>query len=163
MRFVCKPHTLKKGERKFRKRVVRRILSRVRRKRRGKWKGKKNANVKKEGEKTICQHCSKDGHDEAHCWKLHPELRPKKQNNKGKQNMTATTQHDLGSNYGDETKISAMVTKGKEVIASTSSSHSQNDTTNEEPRIELFHVSVISNHTEIDALFNSQSQSNLIS
>ena len=51
-----------------------------------KWKGKKNASVKKEGEKTICQHCSKAGHYETHYWKLHPKLRPKKQNNKGKQN-----------------------------------------------------------------------------
>ena len=79
----------------------------------GKGKGKKNACVNKEGEKTIFQHCSKFGHDEAHFLKLHPKLRPKKQNNKGKQNMTATTQHDLGSDSGDETQISAMVTKGK--------------------------------------------------
>jgi len=77
--------------------------------------------------------------------------------------MTATTQHDLGSDSGDETKISAMVTKGKEIVARTSSSHSQNNTPNEESRIEFFHVRVISNHTKIDALFDSGSQSNLIS
>ena len=76
--------------------------------------------------------------------------------------MTATTQHDLGSKSGDETKISTTVTKGKEAIASTSSSHSHNNTPNEESRIELFHVRVISNHTKIDALFDSGSQSNLI-
>ena len=66
--------------------------------------------------------------------------------------MTATTQHDLGSDSGDETKISAMVTKRKENLARTSSSHSHNNTPNEESRIELFHVRVISNHTKIDAL-----------
>ena len=114
--------------------------------------------MKKEGEKTICQHCSKARHDEAHRWKLHPELRPKKQNNKGKQKMTTTTQYDLGSNSGDETNISTMVKKGKETVASTSSSHSQNNTPNEESRIELFHVRVISNHKNIDALFDSGSQ-----
>lgn len=78
------------------------------------FKGKQNKNesIKKEGEKTACTHCSKDGHDEAHCWKLHPELRPKKFNNKAKM-TTATTQQDLGSDLGDETKISAMVTRGK--------------------------------------------------
>jgi len=129
----------------------------------GKWKGKKDASVKKEGQKITCKHCSKEGHDEAHCWKLHPKLRPKKQNNKGKQKMTTTTQHDLGSDSGDEIKISAMVTKGKEIVVSTSSSHSQNNTPNEESRIELFHVRVISNHTNIDASFDSGSQSNLIS
>ena len=80
----------------------------------------------------------------------------------GKQKMTTTTQHELGSDSSDETNISAMVTKGKETIASTSSSHSQNNTPNEESRIELFHVRVISNHTNIDALIYSGSQSNLI-
>ena len=39
--------------------------------------GKKNASVKKEGEKLVCKHCSKECHDENHCWKLHPEKRPK--------------------------------------------------------------------------------------
>ncbi len=48
------------------------------------FKGKKNASIKKEGEKTICKHCSRYGHDEAHCWKLHPEMKPKEFNNKGK-------------------------------------------------------------------------------
>ena len=39
-----------------------------------KWKGKwnKNASIKKEGEKLTCKHCSKEGCDETHCWKLHP-------------------------------------------------------------------------------------------
>ena len=78
-----------------------------------KWKGKKNASVNKEWEKTIRQHCSKVGHDETHCWKLHPELRPKKPKNKGKQKTTAPTQHDLGPDSSDEIKISAIVTKGK--------------------------------------------------
>jgi len=57
-----------------------------------KGKGKKNATVKKEGEKITCKHYSKDSCDEDHCWKLHPELSPKKFNNKGKQKTTATTQ-----------------------------------------------------------------------
>ena len=46
---------------------------------------------------------------------------PKKPNNNGKQKMTATTQQDLGSDSEDETKIVAMVNKGKEAIASNSS------------------------------------------
>ena len=48
-------------------------------------------------------------------------MRPKKNNNKGKEKTTATTQQDLGSDSGDETKITAMGLKGKESIASTSS------------------------------------------
>ena len=50
-----------------------------REKAKGKFKGKnkRNALVKKEGEKLTCMHYSKEGHDEDHCWKLHPEMRPK--------------------------------------------------------------------------------------
>jgi hypothetical protein len=97
-----------------------------------KGKGKKNASVKKEGEKITCKHCSKEGHDEDHCWKLHPEKRPKKFNNKGKQKTVATTQHDLGSDSGDETKITTMGFKGKDSIASTSSSSSSLNETQHE-------------------------------
>ena len=95
-----------------------------------KGKGKKNSYAKKEGEKLTCKNCSKEGHDEAHCWKLHLEMKPKKFNNKGKQKTTATTQHDLGSDSRDETKITAMGMKGKD-ISSTSSSSCRNDTKDE--------------------------------
>jgi hypothetical protein len=97
-----------------------------------KFKGnkKKNASVKKEGEKLSCKHCSKDGHDEDHCWKLHPEMKPKKFNNKGKPKTVATTKHDLGSDSGDETKITAMCFQGKDSIASTSYSSSSLNETN---------------------------------
>jgi len=40
-------------------------------------------------------------------------MKPKRNNNKGKQKATATTQHDLGSDSGDETKIVAMGLEGK--------------------------------------------------
>ena len=60
-----------------------------------KGKGKMNARVKKEGEKLACKNCSKQRHDEDHCWKLHPEMRQKKFNNKGKQNSIATSEHGL--------------------------------------------------------------------
>ena len=65
-----------------------------------------------------CKHCSKEGHDETHCWKLHPEFRLKKPNNKGKLKTVAIAQHDLGSDSSDETKITAMGLKnmkGKEI------------------------------------------------
>ena len=35
-------------------------------------------------------------------------MRPKKPNNKGKHKIVATTQHDLGDDSGDESKIIAM-------------------------------------------------------
>ena len=58
------------------------------------FKGKENKNVsiKKEEEKVTCKRCSREGHDEAHFWKLHPEMGPKRNNNKGKQKKTTTTQ-----------------------------------------------------------------------
>jgi hypothetical protein len=95
-------------------------------KRKFKGNGKNNVVVKKEGEKFACKHCSKDGHDEDHCWKLHPERRPKIFGNKGKSKIDATIQHDLGFDSGDETKITAMGYQGKGSIASTSSSSNSN-------------------------------------
>ena len=100
-----------------------------------KGKGNKNASVKKEGEKIICKHCSKEGHDEDHCWKLHLEMRPKLFNDKEKEKISATTQQYLGSDSGDETKIIALGLKGRDSIACTSSSSKPIETQNERERI----------------------------
>jgi hypothetical protein len=127
--------------------------------------GRNNALVRKQGEKLTCKQCSKDDHDEDHCWKLHPKKRPKKFNNKGKPKTVANTQHDLGSDSRDETKITGMGFQGKDSIAGTSSSSSSslNETRYEKERIKFFHISVISKHTKIDTLFDTGSQANLIS
>jgi hypothetical protein len=71
----------------------------------------------------------------------------------------------LGSDSGDETKITAMNYPGNNSVASTSSSSKENVnvTQQEKTRIELFHIRVISKHTKIDTLFDSGSQANLIS
>ena len=84
-------------------------------------------------------------------------MRIKKFNNKRKQKTIATAQHDLGSDSGDETKITTMGLKGKE-ISSTSYSNCLNETQYEKTRIELFHIRVISKHTKIDTLFDSGSK-----
>ena len=55
-----------------------------------------------------------------------------------------------------------MGLKGQHV-ESTSSSNSHNNTPNEDKREELFTVRVISNHTNIDAFFDSGSQAKMIS
>jgi hypothetical protein len=117
--------------------------------------GRKIASFKKEGEKLTCKHCSKDGHNENHCWKIHPQKRPKNFIHKGKPKTTTTVQHDLGSDSGDETNITAMRFQGKDSIASTSSSSSSslNETQHEKESIEIFHIRVISKHTKIDTLF----------
>jgi hypothetical protein len=51
-------------------------------------------------------------------------MRLKNFNNKGKPKTFATIQHDLGYDYDDETKITAMGFQSKHSIASTSSSSS---------------------------------------
>ena len=38
---------------------------------------KKTATETREGGKPSCIHCKKIGHDEEHCWKLHPEKKLK--------------------------------------------------------------------------------------
>jgi hypothetical protein len=40
----------------------------------GKWKSKKSTTVNKTEEKPTCSHCKRNEHEEAQCWKLHPEL-----------------------------------------------------------------------------------------
>jgi hypothetical protein len=113
----------------------------------------KNANAvtRKEG-KPSCKHCKKEGHDEDRCWQLHPEKRPKWfKEKKGMQTVATTTKPtDLGSDSGDESKISLVGMTGKigEGI---------------DCRSNLFHIRVIMRHTKIDTLIDSGSQSNLIS
>jgi hypothetical protein len=59
-------------------------------------------------------------------------MKPKKFNNKGKPKTDATTQHDLGYDSGDETKITAMGFQGKDFIVSISSSSSSLNETQHE-------------------------------
>ena len=106
------------------------------------------------GEKVVCKHFSKEGHHENQCWKLHPENRPKYLNNKGKHRTATTTQHDLGEDSGDESRITAMGLKnmkGKEIKTkpNTITSNCHIHAPNEEEIIELFHVKVISKHTKM--------------
>jgi hypothetical protein len=76
------------------------------RKRHGK---NENAVTRKEGNPS-CKHCKKEGHDEDRCWQLHPEKRPKWfKENKGMQTVaTKSKPTDLGSDSGDESKISLV-------------------------------------------------------
>jgi hypothetical protein len=83
---------------------------------------------------------------------LHPQKRPKWfKENKGTQTVAKTSKPiDLGSDSGDESKISLVGMTGKfgEDI---------------DCRNNLFHIRVIMRHTKIDTLIDSGSQSNLIS
>ena len=49
-----------------------------------------------------CTRCKKDGHDDEHCWILHPELRPKKFEGKKKKTVVAI-QKDFGPDSRDAT------------------------------------------------------------
>ena len=103
----------------------------------------------------------KKGHDASKCWKLHPNLKPEKfQNKEEKKNIVAAIQHDLGSDSGDETNIFDTSIQGKNPSMSISKHEPVID---ERKRSELFHIKVIYKHTKIDTLFYSGSQENLIS
>ena len=83
----------------------------------------------------------------------------------GKSKTTTMVQQDLGSDSGDETKITTMGHKGDLFESSTSScNHSSNSEINHnvKERDELFHIRNVAKHTKIDTLFNSGSQVNLI-
>eukprot|EP00253_Pinus_taeda_P034246 PITA_34246 len=104
-----------------------------------------------------------EGHDDEHCWILHPELNPKKSEGKKKKTVAAIQKY-LGSNWGDETIIAATGIKGKNSEASTSNSaQSIIDEEHERKRHEIFHIRVISKNQKIYTLFDSGSQVNLIS
>jgi hypothetical protein len=123
-------------------------------KKEGKGKGnvkKANSTTMKE-EKFSCKHCKKEGHDDEHCWQLHPEKRPKWfKEKKGRQKVVATSQPtDLGSDSGDETKITTVGLSCK--IGDCFDSRSK-----------LFHIRAIMKHTKVDTLLDSGSQANLIS
>eukprot|EP00253_Pinus_taeda_P011874 PITA_11874 len=136
-------------------------VSKSKEKRKQKWKARKD-NIAQQG-KASCTHCRKEGHDDEHCWILHPERRPKKSEGKKKKTATAI-QRDLGSDSGDEAIIVATSIKGKNSEASTSNSaQSIIDEEHERKRHELFHIRVVSKNQKIDTLFDSGSQVNLIS
>ena len=89
-------------------------------------------------------------------------MKPDSLKAKEKGKIFVIDEQDLGSDLGDEKKITAMGLKGKHV-ASTSTSNCSNDTHDEDTRIEIFHIRVVSKHTKIDTIFYSGSQANLVS
>ena len=93
-------------------------------------------------------------------------MKPAKFGNKGKPKTTTTAQTDLGSDSGDENEVTFTGIKGKNYEASTISSVQSlkfNNEVDEIKKTELFNIRVISKHTKIDTLFDSDSQVNLIS
>jgi hypothetical protein len=120
--------------------------------------------VKKE--KPTCTHCKKKGYSEDLCWILHLELKPKNVRNKGNPKTTTTTQTNLGSNSGDETKVTVTGIKGKNSKTSRNSlvqSLKVDNEVDEIKRTKLFHIRVISKHKKIYTLFDNGSKVNLIS
>jgi hypothetical protein len=66
-------------------------------------------------------------------------------------------QQDLGSNSGEEGKITVIGVQGKYSL------HASSNSNNESHDDELFHIRVVSKHTKIETLFDLSSQVNLIS
>ena len=92
---------------------------------------KRAATTKRRGAKTSCTHYEKEGNEEDNCWKLHPELRPKRDDRKERQKRAASMKQDqkfeseedekvtaagvargrpidLGSDFGDERRITTL-------------------------------------------------------
>ena len=55
---------------------------------------KRTIAAKRRGPKPSCTHCEKEGHDEENCWKLYLELRPERNDRKGKQKVVTTVQQN---------------------------------------------------------------------
>jgi hypothetical protein len=88
-------------------------------------KDKKTATMMREGVKPSCTHCKKSGHDDEHCWKLHPEKRLKQFDGKGKTKTIATVQQDLGFDSGDERNITTVGVQGKDSLHASSNSNNE--------------------------------------
>jgi hypothetical protein len=119
----------------------------------------------KEKKNPTCSHYEKKGHDEKHCWNLNPKLKPKWAHPSKGKNNTTTIVKDLGSDSEDETMVTAMGIKGKYFVASFSSHTSYTNSKvifDGRERNDLFHLRVISKHTNIDTLVDTGSQVNLI-
>nr|CAD1831489.1 unnamed protein product [Ananas comosus var. bracteatus] len=48
-----------------------------------------------------CDHCKVTGHVKDRCWKLHPEMRPKKKDNRGKRTTTTATATTMAGSASD--------------------------------------------------------------
>lgn len=79
----------------------------------------------------------------------------------------AAIQQDLGSDLGDERRITATVSTSKTsdtVSSSSTFAYSSNiNHLNEDKRVELFHMRIISKHRNIDIMFDIGSHANLMS
>jgi len=84
-------------------------VSKSKEKKKLKQKERKANTVKKD--KPSFTHYKKEGHNEAHCWSLHPERKPKKFGCKKKKNDVAI-QQDLGLDSDDETIVTVTGIKG---------------------------------------------------
>jgi hypothetical protein len=95
---------------------------------------------------------------------MHQELWPKKFQDKGKQNTIASSRKYLGSYSRDESKIMEIWSKGISTINYNSSvQYAKLESVTDQKKIsDIFHVRVIVKHTNIDTLFDSGSQVNLI-
>jgi hypothetical protein len=124
-------------------------------------KDKKTAIVTREGGNPTCTHCNKSGHGEEHCWKLHPEKKLKQFGGKGKTKPIAIVQQDLGFDSRDEGSITTVGVQCKYSLHASSSSDNESHI-DEQKKNELFHISIVSKHTNIDTLFDPSSQVNLI-
>jgi hypothetical protein len=102
-------------------------------------KEKKTVIVMREGGKTSFTHCKKGGHDEEHCWKLHPKKKQKQFSGKGKTKTVVIVQKDIGSNSEDEGNITTTGAQGKDSLHASSSSNDESHI-DEWKRNDLFHI-----------------------
>ena len=65
--------------------------------------GKKENSATRKEDKLSCKHCKKEGHDDDHCWQLHPKKRPKWfKERKGRKIVAIVIEPtDLGYDSGD--------------------------------------------------------------
>nr|CAD1831224.1 unnamed protein product [Ananas comosus var. bracteatus] len=128
-------------------------------------KFKKNGSKKKgfSDPDLYCDHCKVTGHVKDRCWKLHPEMRSKKKDHRGKHTTTTTTTSAgstsdaptlIGRIDQADTSLSLMAMPKETSLCPSNST---------DKREELFTFRVQVKNEVIDAIIDPGSQKNLIS
>ena len=116
---------------------------------------KKKSNV-------TCTHCSKAGHTHAKCWKLHPELAPKKKG-KGKAAMVVVADGVTNVVAQEADPTLSLMVRAKEKGESSKKAEVVPTGVSDKKREELFHFRIQVKTQLVDAVIDPGSQKNLIS
>lgn len=113
--------------------------------------------TKKEESNKHCSHCDRDGHTKNKCWKLHPKKNPHKKKTSKKSDMVSNCE-----SLDDIPKVDEEITYAIVVQKVDKEAECSKKKEVEEKKMQLFHLKIQANKTQIESIFNPNSKINLI-